>query len=289
MLSSYIGDYKKVMNISYNQPDDVTLPYNKWYLKNDYAISLLKENILNGSKLYGKRIAYFGDSLMHGMEVNYNGWQGKEDVYGGIWKRLNEKYNMTMVANLSEGGTCIQPWGGLTSDTTSIAYKMANYDASNTDIILFTGGFNDSYKYIHGDTNFSLGQVDEAYGNVNDYSTLIKSLETAILALKNSNHLCKLIWIKTWKAGDSAPTATSTVENTFNEIEKLCNKYAIPVIDLYNNNNFLLFNPNDRALYGRPNYNQQTGAISRDYTHLSTEGYDAIMTYIEFILNGTYY
>ena len=257
---------------------DVVVPYNKTGFLNCIIQDQVDSNTLaierlGGTSLNGKRIAYFGDSLMYGMELNGNGYT--ETVVGGIWKRLNETYELNMVTNQSEGGTTIQNVG---NNKSSISYKMANYDATDTDILLFTGGINDWYALSHL-IGYSIGEVDLSWGGyltTDDYSTIVNSLETAFRHLKKSNNKdLRIVWIKPWRT----VSVDSTMVELFDKIESACHKYGVPVCDLFNNVGFALMNPSDKQMFGRHNYTSETN-YEIDGTHVNGAAYDRITKYI---------
>lgn len=245
-------------------PDEFS-PYGKKYI---YNTNLNDKLSSISNDLYGKRVAYFGDSLMYGLELQGNGYV--DDIIGGIWKRLNEKYNLTMTANLSEGGACLQKVG---SDTKSICYKMANFDASDTDIVIFDGGVNDHYALTHL-SGYSIGTVNEnwsGYLTSDDYSTIVNSVETAIRHLIRSNQNIRIFWIKAWRNA----SVDDTMIRLYDEIEKVCHKYGVAVCDLFNNCGFALMDSSMKNKFGRHNYTSET-TFDYDGTHINTDAYDRI-------------
>ena len=293
----YNGNYTKYLTASYGKiPNDKQLPFNKNQLLNDYAYELINKNTLDietldakvdgalgdvsvaSSPLFGKSIAYFGDSLMHGAEV-LDDATAEDKVLKGIWGRLNEKYRLNMTANNSKGGATIE---GGHSDM-SIAWQMLRFDNSNTDIVLFTGGFNDAWKLVNSDPNYSIGDMPNEFNNGTQDTniSILSALNNAIIHLRNTNPNTTIVWIKTWRTD----TIDTEIINVFNAVENLCHAWAIPVVDLFNECNFTLQNNAQKNVYGRVNppiLNKGT----RDGTHLSPEGYDKVMAPIEAVLNA---
>ena len=300
LMSSHKGpsgvDYKEYMAISYNDFASVPLPFGYQKFKEDYAYKLIGdlndrtsvlENKVDGitgdisvaaSSIYGKSIAYFGDSLMFGAEI-LDEETADDKVIKGIWGRLNDKYKLRMNANNSKGGATIE--GG--HNDMSIAWQMLRFDNSNTDIVLFTGGFNDAWKLAHSDPNYSIGDMPNEFNNGTEdtNNSILSALNNALIHLRNTNPNTTIVWIKTWRTDAIA----TEIIDVFNAVENLCHAWAIPVVDLFNECNFTLQNQRQRNVYGRVNppiLNKGT----RDGTHLSPEGYDKIMAPIEAVLNA---
>jgi lysophospholipase L1-like esterase len=283
------GAYTKTLMVSDCNflGSDIVVPYNKTAFIN----TTLQEQVAKNAEdiadletatapLYGKRIAYFGDSLMAGLELNGNGFVS--DVVGGIWKRLNDKYDLTMVANQSVGGSSIQRVG---NDNDSIAYKISQFDFSNTDICLFTGGFNDAYHHIRGDSGYTIGEVPVAYNTSLDWSTMVSSLDSAFHWALRTNPKLKIIWIKTWKtSGYKWVTDKTAIDASFNAIEKVCNKYAVPVCDVFNNSNLFLAVPVMQNAFGRHNYTSAS-EYEIDGTHINSDAYDKVTEYVDAFIN----
>ena len=264
--------YKKYLALSYEPITNYYIKVKKYNIKEEY-----------NSNIYGKSIAYFGDSLMDGLELRGNGFV--DDVYGGIWKRLNEKYNLNMIGKYSIGGSCIQRLNE--NDTNSISHQMYNYDNSNTSIILFTGGFNDTWKYQSNEEGYILGELPTenvsewtALNNETSWNSLIGSLHNAILHLRNTNPETNIIYIKAWRG-----TTNEYIKSTYDKIEELLNLWGVPIIDVYKDCRFNLNNEKDKIAFGRKNYLNAT-EFEYDYIHLSSKGYDKIMAVIESRLNA---
>ena len=247
-------------------------------------------NKIQSSPLYQKRIAFFGDSLMSGLEYN-DITTPANNIIAGIPARLNAKYDITTSFNESEGGTTIQSvFIGIGQPkvdangylSTSIGYKMAHF-GQDVDYIIFTGGFNDAYRNYNGYTEYSSGTVSADYTTgKNIYSvSACNALETAFYHLKTTYPNTKIVWLKCWGGGIIA--AKPTLDSFYSRIEEVCEKWAVPVCDLYKKSNLNLLITAQQNLYGRKNVTN--GVISRDNIHLSTAGYDRVFDYVDNFLN----
>ena len=229
--------------------------------------------------LSGKNVAVFGDSLMAGLEFNCNDFDPSLSISKGIWGRVAEHYGCTIVSNQSLGGATIESiYNGDDEDgrdSYAIARRLFKYDNTNTDLIMFTGGYNDAQKQYSGQTVYNIGELTETKNlNVSDWGSCIYCLETAFTHMRCKDQYCKIIWIRSWYGGGA--NEASLVKDYYDAIEACCNKWGVAVCDISRNGNINLLNADDVAKFGRKNHTSAT-SYTTDTLHLSSVGFDFIM------------
>lgn len=271
--------YLSVISISGGEVE-FTVPYGaKSAIICGYTGTPITVERMDQNGLAGKNVAVFGDSLMAGLELNYGAVDSSLSVSRGIWGRVADHYGCNIVSNQSLGGATIESiYNGDDSegrDSTAIARRLFSYDNTNTDLIIFTGGYNDAQKQYAGQTVYNIGELTPVNNlNVSDWGSCISCLESAFTHLRYKNPFCKIIWIRSWYGGGA--NEASLVKEYYDAIEACCNKWGVAVCDISRNGNINLLNADDAAKFGRKNYTSATSSTT-DTMHLSNVGFDFIM------------
>ena len=249
------------MVIKGNTFPDRFYPYEKQPIL-DGIIYSGHENLNN--PLYGKRVVFLGDSICEG--DSESGWAG----------RIGRE-NTMLWSNLGIGGSTI---------STALAGKCIctrPITMTNPDLIIFEGGTNDADRIgkATGETKpANWGTWSESDYGTNDAGTYYGfNIDTFCGAV---DYLCKRL-ISNYpgtKIGYIAAHKMGTTDATranrgyyIAEAAKICRKWGIPVVDLWNE---CYLNPMLPALY-TPNGENN---FYLDGQHLTDRGYDYIVPII---------
>ena len=179
--------------------------------------------------LSGKKILLCGDSIMHGA-----GWSG---AYKNL---IEEEFPDAIVYNYAVDGAKFT-----TNSIYDQFYEAAITDSLTPDIILFNGGGNDIL------IGKSLGTVDEDSAidltNLESYddTTMLGAFEKLLANMNNVESLysAHIGYINTYKLKSGVYSEESTVpeisvqRSSWEQVQKLCNKWSIPCLDLFNKSN----------------------------------------------------
>ena len=260
---TYIETYMFVEGTSY--PSEY-IPYGKGDM-------LLKPEIVVSthtiSPLYKKSIVFAGDSLCAGTtdETGVLGWA----------QRIGEKYSMYWLNKAISGGT-------ITSGVENSHGCIADTDfGAAPDYIILEGGVNDA-DLIATDESVT----PEKYGSYNDYdftssfdkTTFCGAVEYLFKRVTTDYAGAKIGFIIAHKQGTSIENADYTAEKSarrfyYETIIKLCKKWGIPYIDLWEGCYLNPMNPSHNASEKNLMY------YNGDYQHLAAAGYDYVTPMIE--------
>lgn len=179
--------------------------------------------------LSGKKILLCGDSIMRGA-----GWSG---AYKNL---IEEDFPDAIVYNYAVDGAKFT-----TNSIYDQFYEAAITDSLTPDIILFNGGGNDIL------VGKSLGTVDEDSAidltNLESYddTTMLGAFEKLLANMNNVESLysAHIGYINTYKlksgvySGESTVPEISVQRSSWEQVQKLCNKWSIPCLDLFNKSN----------------------------------------------------
>ena len=179
--------------------------------------------------LSGKKILLCGDSIMRGA-----GWSG---AYKNL---IEEDFPDAIVYNYAVDGAKFT-----TNSIYDQFYEAAITDSLTPDIILFNGGGNDIL------VGKSLGTVDEDSAidltNLESYddTTMLGAFEKLLANMNNVESLysANIGYINTYKlksgvySGESTVPEISVQRSSWEQVQKLCNKWSIPCLDLFNKSN----------------------------------------------------
>ena len=228
------------------------------------SLQLANKNIFMQSNLYGKKIIFFGDSIT----ANKGSW-GDADT-------IRAKYKMTG-ANYAVGGMTYSVRSD-SHDTNNIYLRMQSKlsDILDADYICFQGGTNDAFR------GAELGEMlDE-----NDFttelstSTFAGAFEMSCRLLRTQVPSAKLLYLVNLKI-----PRNRNLKNYVEMAKKICNKYSIQYLDLWNNSglNPAIESINDKYYSIDPSISAEHG----DQTHPTAEGYKVHLNdKVDFALNS---
>lgn len=209
------------------------------YIDIDYDIFTFNERPEHFKKY---NVLFIGDSIT---EENYTATCN--------WTRiLNAQMKFANIKNIATGGT-----GIIAGGENGWYNKLDNLDSTNYDLILIMGNMNDYSNNIFNNDN--LGEFLD-----NTLNTEYGALNLFLKKLINKYPLSKIGWItstpRQYRTSDNDnhnPITTegylyglnSVFENANKAIIETCNNYSIPVLDLFNNSNFKVWNEDFRQKY----------------------------------------
>ena len=222
-------------------------------------ISLSIGYVPKATNLYGKKIAYDGDSIAESRLTTL--------ANGGAYAKLIAEITKGSYTNQAASGghlssTLNNPYYG-DSSVHSVVDNITNLP-TDYDLYCFEGGINDYWA------NIPLGNVSDDYTSAVDINTVAGALE--YIFRYSLNHFIgkPIVFVIVHKVQTTFITENS-VGDTFKDYHdmfvRVCNKYSIPYYDAYNysglngwntiqSNNFL-----------------NAGASGADGTHPNKEGY----------------
>ena len=202
--------------------------------------------------LKGKKVLFVGDSICEG-------WcEWNDPIYGskvGWAGRIIADYEMTGV-NKSLGGASIS---NCRKDNTVIN-QLKKMEGATFDLIILQGGVNDAWD------SCSVGRISETnfdgpYNNV----TFAGGLEETIKYAKETFPNAKLAYIITFSMPKASYGYISNMTGFVNMTKRVCDKWEVPYLDLYNDEDL--------------NKNQlktDTTECLPDYIHPNSKGYNIL-------------
>ena len=228
------------------------------------SLQLANKNIFILSNLYGKKIIFFGDSIT----ANKGSW-GDADT-------IRAKYNMTG-ANYAVGGMTYSVRSD-SNDTNNIYLRMQSKlsDTLDADYICFQGGTNDAFR------GAELGEMlaEDDFTTELSTSTFAGAFEMACRLLRTQVPSAKLLYLVNLKI-----PRNRNLKNYVEMAKKICNKYSIQYLDLWNNSglNPAIESINDKYYSIDPSISAEHG----DQTHPTVEGYKVHLNdKVDFVLNS---
>ena len=214
------------------------------------ANKLANRNSLATNNLYGKKIIFFGDSI----SANKGSWGDETTIRG--------KNNMTG-ANYAVGGMTYS----VRSDshaTYNIYLRMKSKlsDILDADYICFQGATNDAFR------GAEIGEMvaEDDFTTELSTSTFSGAFEMACRFLRVKAPQAKLLYLVNLKI-----PRNRNLKNYVEMAKKICNKYSIQYLDLWNNSGL---NPGIQSINDK--YYSIDSSISKehgDQTHPTAEGY----------------
>lgn len=200
----------------------------------DYRFNSINNEIASinneiASKLYGKSLYLNGDSITFGA--------GYEGGYGKI---LSSKYGCINTNSAVSGGT-------LASGTTYsngaprhyIAESVVNSVNEHYDYMILSGGFNDYGNNVPIGT---LSNSEFCFTNEVATDNVIGALETMFRHILQNYPTTKLFYLITHKANRCAKQKnllSLTMQDYVNAIKSVCERYSIPVINVWENSKMI--------------------------------------------------
>lgn len=228
------------------------------------SMKLTNKNIFLLSNLLGKKIIFFGDSIT----ANKGSW-GDADT-------IRAKYNMTG-ANYAVGGMTYTVLDS-SNDTNNIYLRMKFKlsDILDADYICFQGATNDAFRGV------PLGEMldEDDFTTEVSTSTFAGAFEMSCRLLRTQVPGAKLLYL----ANIKIPRNKNLI-NYVNMAKRICNKYSIKYLDLWNDSGMCagIQTFNDKYYYIDSSVSTEYG----DQTHPTVEGYKVHLNdKVDFALNS---
>lgn len=167
-------------------------------------------DVFQKSRLYGKSLLVFGDSIARGARANNNAF-GEQIALA----------NAMTITNIAIGGASLAE----TEGRSNIVTRIKDQAVSNYDYIVFDGGTNDS------DMQLPLGTLDSSYTATFDLTTTIGAMEELCRYLKTTYVNSKILFVLTHKR-IKYPTVATRQSTYWDAIITVLEKWGIPYVDL---------------------------------------------------------
>ena len=257
MKADYVGLKKSVgLKIDFSKVDEGSIPQEKIYGYNDLmvAINEMKDRLNLLNPLYGKKVAFFGDSIT----ASPDSWAGVNGIMGR--NNMTGSNNAVGGSTFSSGSDGSNTWE---SNNINLRLKARYSDNADVDYVIIQGSTNDAFK------GRPLGtMLDETdFSTECDMLTFAGAFEDAIRFTVSNWHGKKIGFIATFKIPRNKKF------NTYIDMAKqICKKYSVPVLDLWNESGLCA---------GIQSINDAYFLIDNDYstehsggTHPNKDGYD---------------
>ena len=214
------------------------------------ANKLANRNSLATNKLYGKKIMFFGDSIT----ANKGSWGDTETIRA----KNNMRGNNYAVGGMTY--TVLSDSNDSNNIYLRIKAKISEY--TDADYICFQGATNDAFRGV------PLGTMSDE----NDFTTELLTnnfagaFEMACRFLRVNVPQAKLLYLVNLKI-----PRNKNLKNYVEMAKKICNKYSIQYLDLWNNSGL---NPTIQSINDK--YYLIDGSVSKehgDQTHPNVEAY----------------
>lgn len=225
--------------------------------------------------LSGKTAVFLGDSICAGTTT-------LESVaeYGYGWGGLIGEANKMRWKNFGRNGGTIAPISSVEEARwvpTQVDLALAQYP--DADYVIFEGGCNDADTL--GESN--LGTFSASGYAPEDTSTFTGAFEVLVLKILNSFPNAKIGYIVAQKMGfsDDYSSANNRYRKFFDRAVEICQKWGIPVIDLWNETPL---NPKLAIHYDSSLTADQANENGKCYTdgqHLTLTGYKKLQNPVE--------
>lgn len=170
--------------------------------------------------LEGKSIAFIGDSISYGTN-----W------HGGYGKIIGEENNMT-VTNTSRGGATFARNAQWTLDddgTRPCILDMAENLDGEYDYIIVEGGINDFWAHV------DLGNMTESFDGGYNEDTVTGAVESIFYTIRNEHPESKAGFVIIHDP--FTYDAEAEFEPFYERMKAVCDKWSVPYLDLYSQNN----------------------------------------------------
>ncbi len=221
--------------------------------------------------LAGKSVLFVGDSICEAIcEAAGGRWETGKSITG--WAgRIIENNGMTG-ANLGKSGASVSNCRG----ANMVVNQLAAQSQVNTDYdyVIMHGGVNDAWD------SAPVGEMTEGFDGPFVYSTFAGGLEDMFHYAKETFPNSQFGFIINFQLPSATYGRLSDMTEYVDMTIKICEKWEIPYLDLYNNESI------NGELKGT------TTAYLHDYIHPNKDGYDIITPYVEnwlkTVADGTY-
>lgn len=225
--------------------------------------------------LSGKTAVFLGDSICAGTTTLESAAE-----YGYGWGGLIGEANRMRWKNFGRNGGTIAPISSVEEARwipTQVDWALAQYP--DADYVIFEGGCNDADTLGEG----NLGTFSASGYAPTDTSTFTGAFEVLVLKILNSFPNAKIGYIVAQKMGvsDNYGSANNRYRKFFDRAVEICQKWGIPVIDLWNETPL---NPKLAIHYDSSLTADQANKNGKCYTdgqHLTLTGYKKLQNPIE--------
>ena len=225
--------------------------------------------------LSGKTAVFLGDSICAGTTTLESAAE-----YGYGWGGLIGEANKMKWKNFGRNGGTIAPISSVEEARrvpTQVDLALAQYP--DADYVIFEGGCNDADTL--GESN--LGTFSASGYAPEDTSTFTGAFEVLVLKILNSFPNAKIGYIVAQKMGvsDDYGSANNRYRKFFDRAVEICQKWGIPVIDLWNETPL---NPKLAIHYDSSLTADQANENEKCYTdgqHLTLTGYKKLQNPVE--------
>ena len=210
------------------------------------------------SPLYKKMALFVGDSICEAIREQTDPEYSYRFGWGGRILYNNEMRGI----NVGRSGASMSNCRG----TNTILAQLERYKstASNFDYVIIHGGVNDAWD------SCAVGEMTEGFDGPFDMTTFAGGLETTFKFAKENFTNAYLGYIINFTIPNSRQTSLSDMSAYFTLAKEICDKWEIPYLDLYFDEEFnknIMKTHTDENLY--------------DYIHCRTSGYDILTPRIE--------
>ncbi len=221
--------------------------------------------------LEGKSVLFVGDSICEAIcEAAGGKWATGKSITG--WAgRIIENNGMTGL-NLGKSGASVSNCRG----ANMVVNQLAAQSQVNTDFdyVIMHGGVNDAWD------SAPIGEITEGFDGPFVYATFAGGLEDMFQYAKKTYPNAQLGFIINFQLPSATYGKLSDMTEYVDMTIKICEKWEIPYLDLYNNESI------NKELKGT------TTTYLHDYIHPNKDGYDVITPYVEdwmkTVADGTY-
>ncbi len=220
-----------------------------------YKVANTEDNMINGadgegSVLIGKTVYSFGDSLVQGHYSGLGMIDGLVSQYGMVHTKYAKGGNTITVNNVK----------------TNVYSQVNAASAVCPDFVVFNGLTNDANAT--GFNNCTLGEITDGFNDEYDLTTFCGSFEATVKLMKEKYPTAKIIFV----TPHNMPTRhAQTLELLVNSAIAVCEKWGIPVVDIYHDGAIDTNNDEQRIIYS---YNSTEEEGNGNGTHLTSTGYN---------------
>lgn len=207
------------------------------YVNNVYTLNALLYKKV-GSKpinerLDGKTVLFFGDSICFGANDDDN---NKKVTRGGAWcSRIALSNPNSLCVNYGQSGSTIALRSSY-SNSVLEELAIAKEKYPSADYIIIEGGVNDAYN----PSVISLGTITIGYNDTYDNNTFCGALESCFKYAQENYPNAKIGFICSHKV-PSAMQGEYDFNTIIEKAKKICEKWSIPYLDLFNQSGFNYF------------------------------------------------
>lgn len=206
---------------------------------------------LNGKTIYG-----FGDSLVAGHYLKI-----------GMLNHVAEKHQMIYTNYAVNGGTIIPDIALKIPNVIhvwDVAKQIQEASAQVPDFICFDGLTNDAFPVV---AEHFIGEITSRFSGQFDTTTFCGAFENICFQLRKKYQNSKIFYVSV----HHMPGRQEKIQDQLHELaEKICEKWAIPVIDVYHKGGI---NTCIEGMCNEFSYDNDKSLTGGNGTHLNADGY----------------